>query len=98
MVESIFKLLKISGSIKTLLLRNTPFMKSAGIDFFKALGENKTLEYINMDCTAHISFGQGAENLAKAIAMNKYKNGALHSVSIRNLLNFNTTNNQHKFF
>jgi len=38
--EAIYKLLKISGAIEVLLLKNTGVMKYLTEDFYKALGEN----------------------------------------------------------
>ena len=49
--ESLYKLIKISGSIKNLLLAKTNIALKLTADFFMALGENKTLEYINIDLT-----------------------------------------------
>ena len=45
------KLIKISGAIETLNLRNTKVESYLTEDFFKALGENKTLKYLNLDAT-----------------------------------------------
>ena len=49
--ESIYKLLKISGSIQNLLLGRTNIMMTLTEDFMKAMGESKTLEYLNLDFT-----------------------------------------------
>ena len=51
MAEAVMKLIKISGAIETLNLRNTKVESYLTEDFFKALGENKTLKYLNMDAT-----------------------------------------------
>lgn len=48
-VEAIYKLLKIQGSIQTLLLGGSVIMNYLTTDFFKGLGENKTLEHLNLD-------------------------------------------------
>ena len=48
-VDAIYKLLKIQGSIQTLLLGGSKILNKLYLDFFKALGENKTLEHLNMD-------------------------------------------------
>lgn len=47
--EAIYKLLKISGAIETLNLRNTGVQSHLAQDFYLALGENKTLKYLNLD-------------------------------------------------
>jgi len=47
--EALFKLLKISGSIKTLLLGGVQIGGKLTQDFFISLGENKTLEHLNID-------------------------------------------------
>jgi hypothetical protein len=49
MAEAVMKLIKISGAIETLNLRNTKVESYLTEDFFKALGENKTLKYLNLD-------------------------------------------------
>ena len=51
-------------------------------DFYKALGENKTLEYINLDTNSSPG-DNNVKLLGKAIAMNARKNGSLKAVSIR---------------
>ena len=71
--EALYKLIKISGGIETLLLRKTGVQKFLTEDFYKALGENKTLKYLNLD---HDS-SQDPALMGKAIAMNAYKNGSL---------------------
>lgn len=50
-MEAFFKLLKISGSIETLILSNTGLMNILSIDFCNSLGQNKTLQhlYLNVD-------------------------------------------------
>jgi hypothetical protein len=47
--EALYKLLKISGAIETLIMRQTGVSTHLSEDFFKALGENKTLAYLNLD-------------------------------------------------
>jgi len=82
--EAIYKLIKISGAIQTLILDNTSVVPQLTEDFFKALGENKTLEYINMDALANALPNVNSSNLlGKALAMNARKNGCLKSVSIK---------------
>lgn len=81
-------MLSISGAIETLILKDSSVIGQLTSDFFKALGENKTLSYLNMDRTATSSV---YPHLAKAIAMNAKKNGALKSVSIKNWFAGNST-------
>lgn len=47
--EAIYKLIKISGAIESLNLKNSGVAKFFKLDFYKALGENKTLQYLNID-------------------------------------------------
>jgi Ran GTPase-activating protein (RanGAP) involved in mRNA processing and transport len=47
--ENLYKLVKISGSLETLILRNTYINNLLKEEFFMALGENKTLQYLNID-------------------------------------------------
>lgn len=76
--EALYKLIKISGAIEILILKNTGVNRYLTEDFYKALGENKTLQYLNLDFTQATNNGM----LGKSIAMNAYKNGALSSLSI----------------
>jgi hypothetical protein len=48
-IEALYKLLKISGSIKTLLLSGTGIVKKITKEFASAIGECKTLEHLNLD-------------------------------------------------
>ena len=47
--ESLYKLLKISGAIETLNLKNSGVQSHLAQEFYIALGENKTLKYLNLD-------------------------------------------------
>jgi len=76
--EALYKLIKISGAIEILILKNTGVNRYLTEDFYKAIGENKTLQYLNLDFTQATNNGM----LGKAVAMNAYKNGALTSLSI----------------
>lgn len=49
--EAIYKLIKISGSIEYLNMSNTGIFAMLTEDFFKALGENKTLRSLFIDTT-----------------------------------------------
>lgn len=80
------KLLKISGSIRTLLCGNTLIAASISQQFCEALGESKTLEHLNIDQvdTAKPNLSSTTYRwIAKGIAMNKYKNGAFSHFSMK---------------
>jgi hypothetical protein len=81
--EALYKLLKISGAIETLIMRQTNVSSHLNDDFFKALGENKTLVYLNLDENTFVGQSQ-LNSLGKALAMNAYKNGSLEGLSMRN--------------
>jgi len=46
--ESVFKLISISGAIENLNLENTGLRQYLSSDFYKALGESKTIKYLNI--------------------------------------------------
>ena len=80
--EAIVKLLSITGSLETLNLSNTYINSSLKEDFYKALGENKTLRVLMLD-------GSGlnnVSNMGKAIALNHKKNGSLCIMSLQGAL------------
>jgi hypothetical protein len=87
--EAIYKLIKISGSIETLSLRNTNFMsqlKKSDLNLAQAIGQSKSLKHLFFDTTSE-SYGSsftGLEVFFKGIAMNKYKNGSLTHLSMVN--------------
>ena len=81
--EVLYKLLKISGAIESIIINHTGVSNFLTEDFFKALGENKTLVYLNIDEKASVA-GAAQLMLGRAIAMNAYKNGSLSGVSMRN--------------
>jgi hypothetical protein len=87
--ESLYKLLNISGSIETLILSNTSVGNYLSEDFFKALGDSRTLTYLNMNDDSCMS-GPKLEYLGKALAMNKKKNGSLIHLGIKSAINTNT--------
>jgi hypothetical protein len=80
--EALYKLLKISGAIESLIMSRTNVSSYLTVDFMKALGENKTLVYLNLDENG--ATGADQLQIGRAIAMNAYKNGSLAGVSIRN--------------
>jgi hypothetical protein len=77
--EAMYKLISISGAIETLILKDSSVIGNLSADFWKALGENKTLTYLNMDTTSSKS---AYTALGKAVAMNARKNGALRALSL----------------
>ena len=53
--EAMYKLIKISGAIEFLNLHNTGLQAQLTEDFYKALGENKTLSYLNLTSSAAVT-------------------------------------------
>ena len=53
--EALYKLLKISGAVETLNLKNTGVQAHLAQEFYLALGENKTLKYLNLDSASAVS-------------------------------------------
>mmetsp|Transcript_27056 Transcript_27056/g.19500 ORF Transcript_27056/g.19500 Transcript_27056/m.19500 type:complete len:204 (+) Transcript_27056:2690-3301(+) len=80
--EALYKLLKISGAIETLILSNSGVFAFFTEDFYVALGENKTINYINLDHKSALPVAQ-VRLLGKAIAMNAKRNGSLLGLSIK---------------
>jgi len=78
--EALYKLLKISGAIESLNLAHSGVFRYLTEDFYIALGENKTLNFINMDNSSTVS---NITYLGKAIAMNAKRNGSLEAISVR---------------
>lgn len=81
--EAVYKLIKISGSLETLILHNTQINNYLKEEFFIALGENKTLVNLNLNNTTYTNTTQ-LNLLGKAIAMNAKKSGSLKYVSLIN--------------
>lgn len=79
--EALYKLIKISGSLETLILKNTSVNNLLKEEFFIALGENKTLQFLNLDATTAMT-ATNLNLLGKACAMNKKKNGTLKYLSL----------------
>ena len=52
--EAFYKLLKISGAIETLNMRNAGVAQHLKEPFFMALGENKTLKHLMLDAVTTI--------------------------------------------
>ena len=81
--EAIYKLIKISGSLETLILHNTNVNNQLKEEFFIALGENKTLVTLNLNNTSYMS-NSNLNLLGKACGMNKKKQGNLKYLSLVN--------------
>jgi hypothetical protein len=81
--EAIYKLVKISGSLETLILHNTQINNQLKEEFFIALGENKTLTHLNLNNVTFTNLSI-LQLLAKSCAMNKKKNGNLKYLSMVN--------------
>jgi hypothetical protein len=80
--EALFKLLNISGSIETLNLYKSDVVPKLTEDFYKSVGQSKSLKYLNLGvesekCSQHAT-------LAKAISMNKRSKGNLEAVILEN--------------
>jgi hypothetical protein len=72
-------------------LEGTSFINEISDDFSIALGENKTLEYLNVSRSNQTSsLNTQLKRLCKGIAFNAMKNGSLSHVIARNCLCFNT--------
>ncbi len=81
--EAIYKLVKISGSLETLILHNTQINNQLKEEFFIALGENKTLTHLNLNNISYTNVNI-LQFLGKACAMNLKKNGNLKYLSLAN--------------
>ena len=79
--EAIYKLVKISGSLETLILHNTQINNQLKEEFFIALGENKTLTHLNLNNTTYTNL-HILQLLGKSCAMNMKKNGNLKYLSL----------------
>mmetsp|Transcript_30105 Transcript_30105/g.29353 ORF Transcript_30105/g.29353 Transcript_30105/m.29353 type:complete len:257 (+) Transcript_30105:2303-3073(+) len=82
--EALYKLLKISGSLETLILSKTNINNQLSEPFFVAMGESKSLKYLNLDYYAMTN--NLTQLLAKGCAMNAKNKGALRHLSIQNAI------------
>jgi len=86
-VEALFKLLKISGTIETLLVGNTKIGAGLSQDFFLSLGASKTMKHLNIDMPVSETSGSSTVTaLARACAMNAYNGGQLRSLSMKRMM------------
>lgn len=77
--EALQKLLQISGAIEVLNIGHTNVFAHLKEAFYMALGQSKSLIYLNMD---HSATCNTYPQLAKAIAMNAKLSGSLKIVSL----------------
>lgn len=56
-VESLTKLLNISGSIEHIILQKSTIIPQLNTEFFKAVGQNKTLKSLNMSVKSSMPLG-----------------------------------------
>ena len=76
-VESIYKLLTISGSLSILLMDNCGINNMFPLQFYKAIGQNKTLTTLSMNGSQFAS----VDLLGRAIGLNAKRNGSLEHFS-----------------
>ena len=81
--EALYKLIKISGSLETLILHNTQVNNQLKEEFFIALGESKTLTHLNLNNTTYMNAAL-LNLLGKACGMNQKKHGSLKYLSLVN--------------
>jgi len=74
--------LKISGAIETLILKNSTVIVNLKEDFFKSLGENKTIKFLDLT-----KENVNIPLLAKGIAMNAKRGCSLETVIIDGWMN-----------
>jgi hypothetical protein len=86
--EALYKLLNISGSIETLNLRHSSVNSQLREDFYKAIGQNKTLKYLNVSLENENCSNFGL--MGKAVAMNAKLKGCLKGLVMNNwFINYN---------
>ena len=95
-VESLKKLLGISGSIKSILLGQTNIFALLDQAFFLALGENKSVETLVLDAITLQNCPAKNILLGRAIGLNSMKNGSLQNLSLKNT--FHNVSSLEKFF
>lgn len=80
--EALYKLINISGSIETLNLYHADINVKLTEEFWKAIGQNKTLKYLNI--SLYTQAPPMPHAVAKAVAMNCKKQGSLKALSMEN--------------
>ena len=81
--EALFKLITIGGSLSVLLMDNTNLNNTLKYEFFKALGENKTIWMLSMVGSMFSNF----DYMGKALGMNARKHGSLEHIRLSLSLN-----------
>ena len=84
--SSLYKLIKMSQSIETLIARNVPNLIqeiSSTHDFFYSLGDNSSLKYLDFSSSG-VFKESSIKMLGTAIAFNHKKNGSLTKVFLSN--------------
>jgi len=85
--EALYKLVNISGSVEFLNLDKSDVTIKLTEDFWKAVGQSKTLKYLNIS-TAGVA--PTSNLIAKAVSMNCKKQGALKALVMENWFNNNS--------
>jgi len=85
-VEALYKLIKISVSIESLLLGGTNILSELSYtpEFIISLGESRTMKYLNLDNSSSVGTAS-IKNLGKSCAMNHYKDGCLTHLSLNKI-------------
>lgn len=79
-VENLQKLVSISGSIEYLNIQSIYCFNNFKLDFFKALGENTSLKYLNFNHTLCSGSYVNHQNLAHALAINADSKGSIEEL------------------
>ena len=83
---SLFKLIKMSQTLETIIANNIPdFNSYLTNDFFNALGDNNNLLYLDLSQNGKIS---DINNLGMSIAFNALKNGSLEYLDLSNCITY----------
>lgn len=82
--EALFKLVSISGSIESLNLNCAHINATLREEFWKAVGQSKTLNYLNISLDETRGGAPDPSVCAKAVAMNAKKNGNLKCLVLEN--------------
>lgn len=95
-VESLYKLLRITGSLETLIINNSKDLNKNLIkEFFISLGEIKSLKHLDLSFSGEFT-NAVITILGKAIAFNSKKKGSLKIVKIEGCIpTFNELNTLH---
>jgi len=82
--EALFKLVNISGSIETLNLNRSDVINKLTEDFYKSVGQSKSLKYLNLGLENDNISATSASLIAKAVSMNKRSKGGLEALVLKN--------------